>query len=221
MSKGKYIQVLLNIGRLHLRSQSESVQQELTHGGGSGGLLVDHRLNVARHPVDHAQNLLNGTLQSLNISSDASRALLSVLGIGNGLQTTLVGLAVSELVRDGDEGGAVGSTLGGDTNGGGDVGAGLEVLASLGGHCKVNGGVRPCAVALAAVEVLDQGGEGVELGGSGVPADQHLARVGLEVQGQHLLVVLHIDLDLVLGLGVAHGEGGAHFDLTSILGPCS
>jgi hypothetical protein len=34
-------------------------------------------------------------------------------------------------------------------------------------------------------------------------------------------VVFHIDLDLVLSLGVADGEGGSDLDLASILRSCS
>jgi hypothetical protein len=41
------------------------------------------------------------------------------------------------------------------------------------------------------------------------------------VQGEHLLVVFHIDLDLVLGFGVAHSEGGSDLNFTSILRACS
>ena len=85
----------------------------------------------------------------------------------------------------------------------------------------MDGGVRPGTITLAAVEVLDQSGEGVELGSSGVPANQDFAWVGLQMQSQHLLVVFHIDFDLILSLGVADSEGGSDLDLTSILRSCS
>jgi hypothetical protein len=218
---GRNIQIPLNIRGLDLGSKSQGVQQELTHGGGGGGLLINDRLDISRHTVNHSQNLLNRALQRLNIRHHAGRALLSILSVGNGLETALISLAISELVGNGNEGGAVGSPLSGDTDGGRDVGPGLEILAGLGRNGQVNGGVRPCAVTLAAVEVLDQGGESVELGSGGVPTDENLARVGLQVESEHLLVVFHIDLNLVLGLRVAHGERGAHFDLTSILRSCS
>jgi hypothetical protein len=210
------VQVALNVGGLDLGGQGKSVKQELAHGGGSGSLLINDRLNVTRNTVNHRDDFLNRTLQRLNVRGNASGALLGILGVGNGLETALVGLAVSELVGDGNEGGAVGSTLSGNTHGGGNVGAGLEVLSRLGGNSQVDSGVRPCAVTLAAVKVLDQGGEGVELGRGGVPTDEDLAGVGLQVQGEHLLVVLHVDFDLVLGFRVAHGERGAHLNLTSI-----
>jgi hypothetical protein len=41
------------------------------------------------------------------------------------------------------------------------------------------------------------------------------------VESEHLLVVFHIDFDLVFSLGVADGEGGSDLNLTSILGSCS
>jgi hypothetical protein len=193
----------------------------LAHSGGSGGLLVDDRLNVAGDAVNHGEDLLNGALERVNVGSDGGGTVLSILGVGDRLETALVGLTVAELVGNGDEGGTVGGALGGDTNGGGNVGAGLEVLAGLSGDSQVDSGVRPCAIALAAVEVLDEGGESVELGSSGVPANQDLAGVGLQVESEHLLVVFHIDFDLVLSLGVADGEGGSDLNLTSILGSCS
>jgi hypothetical protein len=213
---GRDVQIPLNVRGLDLGGKSQGVQQELTHGGRGRGLLVNDRLHVSRHTVDHSQNLLNRALERLNIGHHAGTALLRILGIRNGLEAALISLAISELVRDGNERSAVGSPLSGDTDGGGNVGPGLEVLAGLGRNGQVDGGVRPCTVTLAAVEVLDQGGEGVELGSGGVPTDENLTRVGLQVQGEHLLVVFHVDLDLVLGLRVAHGERGAHLDFTSI-----
>lgn len=215
------IQVALNVSRLNLGGKSKSVEEELAHSGGGGGFLVDHRLDVAGDTVDHGDNLLNSALERIDVGGNGSGTVLSVLGVGDRLETALIGLGVAELVGNGDESGAVGSALGGDTNGSGDISPGLEVLAGLSGDSQVDSGVRPCAIALAAVEVLDEGGEGVELGGSGVPANQNLAGVGLQVEGEHLLVIFHVDLDLVLSLGVADGEGGSDLNLASILGSCS
>jgi hypothetical protein len=52
----------------------------------------------------------------------------------------------------------------------------------------------------------------------GVPAEERLAWRGLESQGKHVLLVLDIDLDLVLLLGVRDGEAGADFDLGAVFG---
>ena len=67
---------------------------------------------------------------------------------------------------------------------------------------RVDGGVGPGAVALLAVEVLDEGREGVEVGAGGIPAHKDFAGVGAQVQGEHLLLVVHVDLDLLGRLGV-------------------
>lgn len=212
------VQVTLNVSGLNLRCQSQGVEQVLTQGRRSRSLLVNDRLNVAGNTVDHAQNILNRTLQSLDISEDVGTTLLSITGRSNSLQTTLLGLTVADLVRDGDEGGAVGGSLRGHTDGGGDVGASLDVLSSLGGDGQVNGRVRPCAITLAAVEVLDQSGKGVQLGRGGVPTHEHFLGVGLQVQRKHLLLVFHVHFNLVCRLRVSNSEGAADFHLGSILG---
>jgi len=76
--------------------------------------------------------------------------------------------------------------------------------------------VWPCAVALLAVEVLDEGGEGVEVAAGRVPADEDLAGVGAQVQGEHLLLVVHVDLDLFSRLGVGDGIAVADLDLGAV-----
>lgn len=214
---GVHVQIALDVGRVDLGGQGEGVHEELAEGARRLGLLVQDVVDVVGDAVEHLQDLLDGALQRLNVGEDGLLAALGVLGSGDELQTALLGLTVLDLVGHGDEQAAVGGALGGDANGGGDVGAGLDVLAGDGGHGQVDGRVRPGAVALLAVEVLDQGGEGVELGRRGVPADQDLARVGAQVQLQHLLLVVHVDLDLLLGLGVGDGVAVADLDLGAIL----
>jgi hypothetical protein len=80
----------------------------------------------------------------------------------------------------------------------------------------MDGRVWPCAVALLAVEVLDEGGEGVEVAAGGVPADEDLAGVCAEVQGEHLLLVVHVDLDLLGCLGVGDGIAVADLDFGAV-----
>ena len=120
-------------------------------------------------------------------------------------------------MRDGQEQAAVGGALGGDTDGCRDVGLGLNVLARHGGDGQVDGGVGPGAVALLAVEVLDEGGEGVELAAGGVPAEEDLLGVCAQVEGEHLLLVVHVDLDLLGRLGVGDGIAVADLDLGAVL----
>jgi hypothetical protein len=80
----------------------------------------------------------------------------------------------------------------------------------------VDSGVGEGSLSVGGVEVLDQGGEGVELGGGSVPekyqlaihflsvysssislpADKNLPGVRLQVESKHGLVVVHVDLDL-------------------------
>ena len=115
-----------------------------------------------------------------------------------------------------DEEAAVGSPLGVDGDGSADVASGLDVLAGLGGDGHVDGGVGEGARVRATEEVLDEGAEAVELVRGGVPAEEVLAGGGLEGQGEHVLLVLDIDLDLVLLLGVRDGEAGADLDFGAI-----
>lgn len=117
-----------------------------------------------------------------------------------------------------DEEAALGSALGVDGDGGADVAPRLDVLAGLCGDGEVDGGVGEGAGVRGGEEVLDQGAEAVELVRGGVPAQQRLAGRGLEHQGQHVLLVFDVDLDLVLLLGVGDGEARPHLDLGAIFG---
>jgi hypothetical protein len=110
----------------------------------------------------------------------------------------------------------VGGALSGDSNGGGDVCLGLNVLAGDCRDSQVDGGVWPCAVALLAVEVLDKGGEGVEVAAGRIPTNKDFAGVCAEVQGEHLLLVVHVDLDLLGRLGVGDGIAVADLDLGAV-----
>jgi hypothetical protein len=76
--------------------------------------------------------------------------------------------------------------------------------------------VWPCSVALLAVEVLDERGEGVQVAAGRVPADEDFAGVCAEVQGQHLLLVVHVDLDLLGRLGVGDGIAVADLDFGAV-----
>lgn len=76
--------------------------------------------------------------------------------------------------------------------------------------------VWPCTVALLAVEILDEGRESVQVAAGCIPTDEDLPRVCAEVQGQHLLLVVHVDFDLLGGLGVGDGIAIADFDLGAI-----
>jgi 3-dehydroquinate synthase class II len=69
---------------------------------------------------------------------------------------------------------------------------------------------------LLAVEVLDEGGEGVEVAASRIPANKHLAGVCAQVEGEHLLLVVHVDLDLLGRLGMGDGIAVADLDLGAV-----
>ena len=159
----------------------------------------------------------DGALELVEVGGDGLGAVLGVLGRRDELEAGALGVAVLELVGHGDEEARVGGALCGDANGGGNVGARLNLLAGLGADRQVDGGVGPCAVALLRVEVLDEGGEGVEVGAGGIPADEDLAGVCAQVQGEHVLLVVHVDLDLLGRLGVGDGIAVADLDLGAVL----
>ena len=211
------VEVALDLLGLHLGCQSKGVHEELTKSGRGLGLLVEHVGDVVGDAFQHFQDLLDRTLQSLDVGVQQLAAVLAVARASNELQTALLGVAVLDLVRDGDEQAAVGGALRGHADRGADVGVCGDVLAGDGRDGKVDGGVRPGALALLRVEVLDQGGEGVELVARGVPADQDLLGRGLLVELQHALLVVHVDLDLLGGLGVGHGVAVLDLDLGAIL----
>lgn len=72
-------------------------------------------------------------------------------------------------MRDRDKQAVVGDAVGVDANSRRYVGPDSDILARSGGKGKMNGGVGESALAIRGVEVLDQGGEGVEFGRSSVP----------------------------------------------------
>lgn len=76
--------------------------------------------------------------------------------------------------------------------------------------------VREGALALLGVEVLNEGGEGVELVACRIPADQNLLGSGLQVQLEHALLVVHVDFDLLCGLGVGHCIAVSDLDFGAI-----
>lgn len=117
-----------------------------------------------------------------------------------------------------DEETALGGALGVDCYRSADVASGLDILARLRGDGHVDGGMGRSAGLSAGEEVLDQGAEAVELGGGGVPPEENFAGRGLQRQGQHVLLVFHIYLDLVLLFGVGDGKARADFDFGAIFG---
>lgn len=161
--------------------------------------------------------MLNGALEGLNIGDDWCGAGLGVLGAGDELETRLLSLVVLNLVWDWDEEAGLCGALSVDSDWGGNVGLCDDLLAGLGGNGQVDGWVWESSGLRAGEEVLDKGGEVVELEAGGVPSEKDLAWVGLQLEGEHVLLVLNVDLDLVLGLGVVDGEAVANLNLHSIL----
>lgn len=80
----------------------------------------------------------------------------------------------------------------------------------------MNSGVRPCSIALLAVEILDEGGEGVQVAAGCVPANEDFAGVCAEVEGEHALLVVHVDLNLLGRLGVGDGIAIPDFDFGAV-----
>ena len=70
----------------------------------------------------------------------------------------------------GNEEAAVGDAVDVDTDGGGNVCLDLNILSGIGGDGEVDSRVGEGSLVGRRVEVLDQGGEGVELGRRRVPA---------------------------------------------------
>lgn len=109
-------------------------------------------------------------------------------------------------MRDLDKQAALRGSLGVDCHGSADVASRLDVLAGFRGDGHVDGGVGGGSSFCAGEEVLDQGAEAVQLGRGGVPSEEDLAGGSLECQGQHVLLVFHVHLDLILLFGVGDGK---------------
>jgi hypothetical protein len=82
----------------------------------------------------------------------------------------------------------------------------------------VNSWVRECACFWACKEILDKSAEVVEFEAGCVPSEEDFARVGLQLQCEHVLLIFNIDFNLLLGLGVRDRKAVADFDFHSIFG---
>lgn len=80
----------------------------------------------------------------------------------------------------------------------------------------MNGRVRPGTVALLAVEVLDEGREGVEIAAGSIPTDKDLSGIRAQVQLEHLLLVVHVDLDLLGSFGVGDSIAVSDLDFGTV-----
>ena len=97
----------------------------------------------------------------------------------------------------------------------------LDLFARLGADRQMDRGVWPGPVALPSIEVLDQSGESVEFGACSVPPDQDFSGVGFKMEGEHLLLIVHVHFDLLGGFRVAYGETIANFDFRTIFAACA
>lgn len=202
-----------------LGSQREVVHHELAQGLVGVALLVEDLADVAGAALQQVLGLGDGGGEGLDVRDERGLARLVVGRSSNSLEGGAVRVALGQPVGHLDEEARLGRAVGVNGSRGGDVRVGLDVLAWLGGDGQVNGGVGEGARLGGGEEVLDEGGEAVELEAGGVPTQQGLARAGLEGQLQHGALVLNVDLDLLLILDVGDGEGVAHLDLSAILGP--
>lgn len=212
------VKVVLNLCGVHLGRERQGVHQVLAEGVVGLLLLIEDAVNPLADALDEVGALLNGAGQALNVRNDGGDAVLGVLGHGDGLEGATLGVTVHQLVGHLDEEAALGGALGIDGDRGGNVAAGLDVGGRVGADGQVDGGVGEGAGVRGGEEVLDQGGEGVELVRSSVPTQKGFARGGLEGEGEHVLLVVDVHLDLVLVLGVRDGEAGANLNLGAIFG---
>lgn len=211
------VEVVLDGQVGHLGGQGKGVHEVLAERVVAVALLVEHLADEAGNALEQVRDGLEGLGEVLDVGDDGGGARLGIGGGGDGAKSAALGIGEEELVGDLDEEARLGGALGADGHRSGDVGLGLDGRAGLGADGQVDGRVGEGAGLGRGEEVLDQGAEAVELVRGGVPTKEGLARASLEGQGQHVLLVLDVHLDLVLVLGVGDGEGGAHFDLAAVL----
>lgn len=211
------VEVVLDGQVGHLGSQGKGVHEVLAERVVAVALLVEHLADEAGNALEQIGDGFEGLGEVLNVGDNRGGARLGVGGGGDRAQGAALGVGEEELVGYLDEEARLGGALGADSHGSGDVRLGVDGRAGLGADGQVDGRVGEGAGLGGGEEVLDQGAEAVELVRGGVPTQKGLAGVGLESQGQHVLLVLDVHLNLVLVLGVGDGEGGADFDLAAVL----
>lgn len=163
--------------------------------------------------------MLNRPAEPLEVGDHGYDSRLRVLRARNGSQGTPIGIAVEQFVRDLNEEAAFSRSLGVDGDGCANVTPRLDIFARLRRYGQMDGRMGEGARLGTGKEVLNQGAEAVEFVGGGVPAEQGFARGGFQRQGEHVLLVFHVDLDLILFLCVRDGEGRSDFDLGAIFRP--
>lgn len=212
------VEVVLDVEGVDLGGEREVVHEVLAQGLVGVALLVEDLADVARAALEQVLGLCEGADEALDVGQQRGGAGLVVGGGGDGLQGGAVGIAGGEAVGHLDEEAGLGGAVGVDGGRGRDVALGLDVLAGLGRDGQVDGRVGEGARLRGGEEVLDQGGEGVELQAGGVPAQEGLAGAGLEGELEHGPLVLDVHLDLVLVLDVWDREAVPDLNLGAILG---
>ncbi|KAI7514801.1 Eukaryotic translation initiation factor 3 subunit [Hortaea werneckii] len=207
------------VRQVDLRTDRVGQSFSMSSAEGWFGFFVQDVRDVVGDALEHLEDGLDRAFQRLDVGCQELRAVFPVTGSGNDFQSTLLGFAVLDLVRDRDKETAIGGAFGGGADGRRDVGVSLDVLAGFGAHGQVDGRVGPGAFTLLRVEVLDQGGEGVEFAAGGVPAEQHFLGACAQVELQHALLVVHVDLDLLGRLGVGDGIAVLYGDLGAVFTP--
>lgn len=199
---------MLNACGVDLGSKRQCRHEVLTQGVVWLALLVNNFADPPRHTVEEVNGRLHGANKALDIGRQRCCLRFVILGRRDELESRSLGVVVSDLVGYLDEEAALGSALGVDCDGGGDVGLELNVGTRIRRYGQVYGRVRECAGLRAGEEVLDEGAEAVKFVRCCVPSEKGLARRRLQVEVEHVLLVLDIHLDLILVLGVGNGEGG-------------
>lgn len=212
------VEVVLDGRRVNLGGEGQIVHQVLAQGLIGVALLVQNLAHIPTRPLQQVLGLGQSCGQRLDVGDKRRGAVLVVGGASDSLEGGAVSVAGRKLVRNLNEETRLGSALRVDGGGRGDVALGFDVFARLGGDGQVHGWVGKRARLRGGEEVLDEGGEGVELERGGIPAQQGLAGRGLEREGQHRPLVLHVHFDLVLILDVRNREAVSYLNLRAVLG---
>lgn len=210
------VEVVLDLEVGHLGRKRQGVHKILPEGVGAVTLLVEDLTDESGNTLQQVRDNLERLSEVLNIRDNRGGASFGVGGRGDGAQGRAVRVGDQQLVRNLNEETGIGGALRDNRHRSGDVRLCGDGAAGVGRDGEVDGGVGEGAGLWGGEEVLDKGREGVELVGGGVPAEKLLAGGGLEGQSEHVLLVIDIDFDLVVGLDVGDGESRADLDLASI-----
>src|SRR5579862_531797 len=98
-----------------------------------------------------------------------------------------------------------------------DVSSRLNITAGSSRHSKMNCWMREGTVPLRTVEVLNKSRKGIKFARRRIPPDEDFPWIRFKMECEHVLMIIHIDLNLLHSFAMAHRIAIPDFHFAAIL----